>query len=320
MKKKLKVCTIGGGSGIPIVNRALVRAGFEDIHSIVTTFDSGGDSGRMRTDERGNLLAFSDYWRSLMSLWKDGQKKHVWEEMLRYRDGRGRNFGNTFFQFMAEKTGDMSGVDSLFKELTGANLMGEVIPVSIKPADICFETISGKNFKGEHNLDDYRMSDDCVKKIWLEPEVEASDEAIKSIKEADVIIVGPGSIYGSILVNFLPKGVSDAFLKSKAKKILISNLVSVANEGKILNEKVYDDIFVKYIGKNNVFDMKICPDFSKINKKTMCKIIANYEYEHSFLVKSLNNKNDIVIIDKKNMRLRHSVLKLANLFSKLLVK
>ena len=82
---------------MPVVNKALVRAGFESISSIVTTFDSGGDSGRLRTDERGKILAYSDYWRALLSLWKDGQQKEIWGEMLRYRDGRGRNFGNIFF-------------------------------------------------------------------------------------------------------------------------------------------------------------------------------------------------------------------------------
>ena len=66
MDNNLKVVTIGGGSGMPIVNKALIRAGFENIKSIVTTFDSGGDTGRMRTDERGRVLAFSDYWRALI--------------------------------------------------------------------------------------------------------------------------------------------------------------------------------------------------------------------------------------------------------------
>ena len=99
----LKICTIGGGSGMPIVNKALVDAGFRNISSIVTTFDDGGDSGRMRTDERGQILAFSDYWRSLISLWKDGVQKEKWEEMLRFRDGRGRNFGNIFFNSCLKK-------------------------------------------------------------------------------------------------------------------------------------------------------------------------------------------------------------------------
>jgi len=59
--KKIQICTIGGGSGMPTINKALVKAGFSNIKSIVTTFDNGGDSGRIRTDERGNVLAYSDY-------------------------------------------------------------------------------------------------------------------------------------------------------------------------------------------------------------------------------------------------------------------
>lgn len=319
MNKNLRICTIGGGSGMPIVNEALVIAGFEDIHSIVTTFDSGGYTGRMKTDERGNLLAFSDYWRSLISLWKDGEQKIVWEEMLRYRDGRGRNFGDTFFQFMAEKTGDLSNVDKLFSDLTGAKMMGEVIPVSKEPADICFETISGKKYKGEHFLDALRMSRDRVKNIWLEPLVEADTEAVETLKNSDVIIVGPGSIYGSTFVNFLPKGMKEAYNKSKAKKILICNLVSNVNEGETLNKEIYLDIFKEYLGEND-FDVVVEPDFGKIDKVLLEKIKENYAYEHSFLYESGESVFDIVTVDKKNLRLRHGIKKLAKLFTEILIK
>jgi len=320
MKRDIKVCTIGGGSGMPIVNKALVEAGFKDIHSIVTTFDSGGDTGRMRTDERGNILAFSDYWRSLISLWKDGEQKKIWEEMLRYRDGRGRNFGNIFFQFMSEKTGDLLKVDALFSDLTGAKIMGEVIPVSQEPSDLYFETISGKKYKGEHHLDDLRMSYDRVKKIWLNPEVKASNGASKSIEEADVVIVGPGSIYGSMIVNFLPKGMAESFRKSKAKKILIVNLVSLANEVEKFDSEVCNQIFGKYI-YDNCFDMVIEPDFGTIKKDLLEEVRKNYALENSQLFES-DNKNsfDVVTVDRKNKRLRHDVSKLAKLFSKILVK
>jgi 2-phospho-L-lactate transferase/gluconeogenesis factor (CofD/UPF0052 family) len=138
MKNDIRICTIGGGTAMPIVNRALANAGFRNIKSIVTTFDSGGDSGRIKTDERGNVLAFSDYWRSLISLWIDNKQKKSWEEMLKYRDGRGRNFGNIFFQFLSEKEGGLEKIDDLFCSLTGATLAGEVIPVSIKPSNVCF--------------------------------------------------------------------------------------------------------------------------------------------------------------------------------------
>lgn len=300
---------------MPIVNRALIKAGLGDIRSIVTTFDSGGDSGRMRTDERGRILAFSDYWRSLISLWKDGRQKEVWEEMLRYRDGRGRNFGNTFFQFMAEKVGDLSGVDSLFSKLTGAKLGGQVVPVSLKPANVCFETETGKKYCGEHYLDDLRMSTDRVVDIWLEPEVEANPEAVESLKRAKVIIFCPGSIYGSVLVNLLPKGITEAYRESRAKKILLTNIVSMANE-----DDNYEKIFDKYLGKKNLFDVVIMADMSKLEKRMLAKTIESYEKEHSRLVKPRGKVivADVAMIEEENLRLRHSVEKLAGLFSGLL--
>lgn len=318
-----RVVTIGGGSGMPIVNKALVLAGYRDIKSIVTTFDSGGDTGRMRTDERGNLLAFSDYWRSLISLWDDGEQKAVWEEMLRYRDGRGRNFGNIFFQFMAEKSGSLSKVDSLFASLTGADLRGEVIPVCFVPLELCFETKSGKRYIGEHFLDELRMSTDMVEKMWLSSEAEANPEVLAVLKEAEVIIICPGSMYGSVLTNFLPKGVREAYCRSRGKKILLTNIMSTRNENHGFSQKEYTEVFEEYIGCRNVFDLVVMPDLTKLNKKDLSQALAFYESEHSWpIVKNGGGEQkvevvDIADIEMVNYRLRHSEVKLTNFFLKL---
>ena len=316
-----KICTIGGGTGMPVINEALVRAGFQDIKSIVTTFDNGGDTGRLRTDERGQTLANSDYWRSLISLWKDGEQKKVWEDMLRYRDGRSRNFGNTFFQFMSEKAGSLADVDVLFKRLTLADLKGEVIPVSLSPANVCLETISGKKYQGEHYLDDLRMSRDYVKKIWLEPEVNSNQEAIAALKNTDVIIVCPGSVFGSLITNFLTKGIKDIFKRSKAKKILMVNLMSTANEGEIYNQDDYLNLFQKNLGIN--FDLLLMADLNILDNKKLAKVLNFYELENSRPIeylKSSKNKTEIVdvaTIDEVNWRLRHSQSKLAKYFAKM---
>ncbi|MFA6007716.1 MAG: 2-phospho-L-lactate transferase CofD family protein [Candidatus Shapirobacteria bacterium] len=321
MDNKIKVCTIGGGTGMPVINQALVRAGFKNIKSIVTTFDNGGDTGRIRTDERGKVLAFSDYWRALISLWNDGEQKSVWEEMLRYRDGKERNFGNVFFQFMSEKTGNLSDVDSLFCKLTGASLEGKVIPVSLSPADICFSTISGKKYFGEHYLDDQRMSQDYVNNIWLEPEVEANPEAIETISNSDVIIVCPGSVYGSLITNFLPKGMKKAFAESKAKKILMVNVMLTANENLIKNQADYLKTFEKYLEAE--FDIILMADVSKLDQDKLKKVYGFYAMENSTPVEYSDKCRiktdlaDIVTIDENNWRLRHSETKLADYFAKM---
>jgi len=323
MNKELKVCTIGGGTAMPIINKGLIKAGFFNIKSIVTTFDSGGDTGRIRTDERGQVLAFSDYWRSLMSLWPDGSQKQIWEEMLRYRDGRGRNFGNTFFQFLSEKEGNLGEVDELFESLTGARLAGEVIPVSLKPANLFFTTISGKEYKGENFVDDLRMSRDVIQKMWLDPMVEANPKAKEILKNADLIIVAPGTTYGSVLPNFLPKGLIEAFNKSKAKKIMFVNIFAMANEIEKANVSEYWDIFKKYLKVDKPFDILVVADLDKLDKKILKKVLFYYKLENSSLVK-IDKVRDVKIlkvdlakIEESNMRLRHSEEKLGKFFGTL---
>ncbi|MBU1117713.1 YvcK family protein, partial [Patescibacteria group bacterium] len=264
--------------------------------------------------------ATSDYWRSLISLWEDGLQKKVWEDMLRYRDGRGRNFGNSFFRFMSEKTGGLAKVDDLFKKLTLANLKGKVIPVSLSPANICFKCKSGKVFEGEHFLDDMRMSNDFVEKIWLSPKVKANPEAIDSLVEADLIIVCPGSVYGSLITNFLVEGVGEALEKSKAKKVLMVNIMSVANDGDVGDQEKYANLFKKYVEID--FDLLLMADLGKLNKKKIEKVIQFYKLENSSQIEYLKNKDnvimaDIATIDEVNWRLRHSKSKLAKFFAKM---
>ena len=305
---------------MPVINRSLVKAGFKNIVSVVTTFDSGGDTGRIRTDERGRVLAFSDYWRALISLWNECDQKTLWEDMLRYRDGRGRNFGNMFFQFLSEKEGNLGEVDELFAKLTGAKLMGDVIPVSLGLSNICFKTISGKEYKGENFIDDLRMSDDKISEIWLDPQVAANEKAIKAIENAEIIIICPGTTFGSVLPNFLPTGMVEAYQKSKAKKILMVNIFATANEIKNATQVGYVEIFKKYLKTDSPFDVVMMADTSKLDKKYLKKIIHFYKLEHAVPVKLAKTNKfktlmlDLAVIEEKNMRLRHSEEKLGKFF------
>jgi uncharacterized cofD-like protein len=211
----------------------------------------------------------------------------------------------------------------LFEELTSARLSGEVIPVVLEPANICFKTISGKEYFGENYVDDLRMSFDKIDKIWLKPLVNANKKAIEALKQADLIIVGPGTTYGSVLPNFLPKGMAKAYVKSKAKKVFLVNLFSPANEAKVTSQAGYVDIFAKYLKTKSPFDLVVMADLSKLNQELLKKALYFYELENSALVdldRKCGHKTmvaDIAQIEEKNMRLRHSEEKLAKLFSEL---
>ena len=305
---------------MPVINRALVKAGCADISSIVTTFDSGGDTGRMRTDERGHILAYSDFWRSLMSLWSDGEHKRAWEEMLLYRDDRGRNFGNTFFRFLADRTGDPREIDALFEQLIGVKLQGKVIPVSLEPAQICFATRSGRTYEGEHHLDELRMSLDQVENIWLKPGVCASEEAIEAIQRAEMVVICPGSLYGSILANFLPEGMVSAFQRTKARRILLTNIVSVANETYRASLADYVAIFGRQLGMPQPFDLVVLPDLGLLDQGALQRSLRLYALEHAYPFADRGADHlpviraDIARLDDRFSRLRHCEDKLAAFF------
>lgn len=323
MNPDRRVCTIGGGSGMPVVNKGLVRAGYRSIQSIVATFDSGGHTGRMRTDERGHIMAFSDYWRSLMSLWEDGQHKAAWEQLLLFRDGRERNFGNVFFQFMAEKTGELPSVQGLFEVLTGARLNGEVIPVALEPSEIGFRTLSGRCYHSEHYLDELRMSLDQVAEIWLEPSVQASESALSALTEADLVVICPGSLFGSILANFLPTGMIEAYRASSARKVLLTNIMTVANETPECTQTEYAGLISRYLQDSNPFDLIVMPDLSALEESILRPTLESYRMEHSLPLRYSPDcptptlVEDIVLVEPHYGRLRHCEHKLGELFMRL---
>jgi uncharacterized cofD-like protein len=308
---------------MPVVNKGLVRAGYRSIQSIVTTFDSGGHTGRMRTDERGQIMAFSDYWRSLMSLWIDNEHKAAWEQMLLFRDGRERNFGNVFFQFMAEKTGGLPSVQALFEDLTGAQLNGEVIPVALEPSEIGFRTLSGRCYHSEHYLDELRMSLDRVAEIWLEPPVQASERALTALTEADLVVICPGSLYGSILANFLPSGMIEAYRASAARKVLFANIMTVANETPECTQAEYAGLISRFLQDPSPFDLIVMPDLTVLNELVMRPTLDSYSMEHSLPLRYSPDcptptiVEDIVLVEPHYGRLRHCEHKLGQLFTRL---
>jgi len=328
-KQEIRICTVGGGSGMPVINEALVMAGFSNIKSVVTVFDNGGDTGRLRTDEKGELLAMSDYWRSLLSLWPDSEKKKVWSAFLRRRDERGRSAGNELFRQLSLEAGNLMKVDELFCSLSGAELSGKVIPVSSRPTQLCFETKSGKKYVGEEKMDDLRMSLDTIVKFWLEKEVPANHEAIAAIDGADHIILCPGSIYGSVLANFLPRGMKEAYCDSRANKTLITNMVNVPNETHGCDQMEYVNKFVPYLCLkpfNRVILAELRPDLSgcDLDQRELADCLENYRLEHTEPIKMRKairipfETRDIATVDNRSKTLRHSPKKLAKLFAETL--
>jgi len=340
---KSKIVTIGGGTGAPVIIQALLLAGFTNISCICASMDSGGKTGTIRSDERDQVIAISDLLRNLLALITSTNHKkniHAFTDMVSFIDGRQRNLGYTIYYALLEKyQNNFLAVQDHLEKLLGIKFGGTAIPITSGSSNLCFKTKDGQIFRGEHELDKQSMSKNTITKLWLDPKVEATPEAITAIKRATHIIYCPGSLYGSILSNFLPHGIKTALKASKAKKILITNLVSNRNQTHHFTPKKYLRIFQKYTGLDPAgrrgkkpFDILLAPKQSKLRfNRLHPKVAASYAGEHSHFLgwskKKLHRldhynikvvtSNTISITQQLN-RLRHDPAKLSKILKKII--
>ncbi len=219
-----RIVTIGGGTGTFTVLSGLRR--YDDVHlsAIVTMADSGGSTGRLR-DEYG-VLPPGDLRQSLVALSNASLDLRKLFNFRYDRGGlKGHTFGNIFLSTFEQMTGSLDDAIVLASEIL--NIHGEVIPVTLGNAQLIAELKNGKKLVGEAAISDYQLlSKFGVKNVSLAPKVKANPKALRAIKEADLIVVGPGNFYSSVVPNFLVSGIVDAVRKSKAKKVLVANIMN----------------------------------------------------------------------------------------------
>lgn len=279
-----EIVTVGGGNGSPIVNEALLRTtGINSINAVAAVYDSGGATGRRRLDSLGQELAYSDAMRILLSLVPPEQKEtdsyRAVYELFNHRDGRGKVLGQDIFNRYFDEKDGFSGIEQGMKAF-GINLKGHVLPSSTQPSNIAFITSSGRNYSGEHLLDDNRMSKDLVIDMYLDPSVDAYVPATDAVERAGLIVLSCGSLHGSLFSNFLPTGMREALSKSQAKMFLVTNLVSSRNETHDYTPMQFVDIVKRYTGKKP--DGLIVPEISRKEFEHAHPDVAGlYDLEHS---------------------------------------
>ena len=331
-----KIVTIGGGTGAPVIVQALLQAGYQNISCLCASMDSGGKTGIIRSDERDQVIAISDLLKNLIALISStNHKKNIraFIDLVSFIDGRQRNLGYTIYYALLEKyQNDFLKVQNHLERLLGIKFGGTAIPITTGSSSIYFKTKEGQIFRGEHELDKQSMSKNLITDVWLEPKVQATPEALKVIEKADFIIFCPGSLYGSVLANFLPLGVKEALASSKAQKILISNLVSNRNQTHHFTPKKYLKVFQKYTGLKRPFDIFLAPKQSQafFNHRHP-KVAAAYAGEHAHFLgwtqkelKKLAKYHIKVVTSDTNHipaqlnRLRHDPAKLARVLKKII--
>ncbi|MBD7937040.1 MULTISPECIES: gluconeogenesis factor YvcK family protein [Cytobacillus] len=225
MNRKPRVVIIGGGTGLPVLLRGLKKYPL-DLTAIVTVADDGGSSGRLR--EELNIPPPGDIRNVLAAL---SDVEPLVEEMFQHRfktsnELSGHSLGNLILAAMTSITGDfVHAIQEMSKVL---NVNGRVLPAAEQSVVLHAEMEDGSIVSGESKIP---YSGKKIKKVFLTPEtVSPLSETIEAIREADLIIIGPGSLYTSILPNLLVPSVGKEVCRSHAKKLYICNLMTQAGE------------------------------------------------------------------------------------------
>lgn len=249
-----KIVVIGGGTGTFTVLSGLKLYPVQ-LTAIVTMADDGGSTGRLR-DEFG-VLPPGDLRQCLVAL---SEADQVMRKLFNHRFDKGtlvgHSFGNIFISTLERVTGNLDhALDVAGKIL---NIRGRVLPVTFTKVNLLALLNNGKILRGESELSDYQLvSRFGIKKISLTPRPKANPKALQAIKEADMIIVGPGNLYASLIPNFLVPGVGAAFIRSRAKKVHVANLMNKHGHTDDFFVDDYVRILDATIGKKDVFDVVI---------------------------------------------------------------
>ena len=263
-----RAVAIGGGTGLPIVLRALVDLGFETT-AIVTMADDGGSSGLLRRelgmlppgDARNCLVALSD---------PDSLTARLFQYRFPHGEGlAGHALGNLMIAALADLTGGFPEAIEASERLLGAR--GRVLPSTLEDVILHAEDRLGRPVSGQANI---AASEEAVANVVLEPESPAAYRpALDAIAEADVIVVGPGSLFTSVIPNFLVANVADAVRTSHGRRVYVCNVANqrgetcgldAADHVRALVEHGLDDaldvVLVRETSSTGALAVGVCPE------------------------------------------------------------
>src|SRR3989344_603544 len=223
----LRIVCIGGGTGMPLVLKALQPHGVH-LSAIVAMADNGGSTGFLR--KQYGTLPTGDVRRALAAL---AEADSPLKSLMTYRFKGGpldqQSAGSIFLTSLENAMGSFEkAIDATAKLL---DIKGDVIPVTLDSSQLYARLSNGTVIMGETDIDIPKHDGTAIiEKLWLEPESSANPRAIAAIEKADAIIIGPGDIYTSLIPNLLVAGIPEAIKKSQAKKIYIANLITKFGE------------------------------------------------------------------------------------------
>lgn len=282
MNKK-KVVVIGGGTGTFTILTGLKKYPSLDLSVIVSMMDDGG-SNRVIRDEFG-LLPTSDLRQCMVAL-ASSDSDQTLRKLFTYRYDQGvgisgMTFGNLFMAALTDiYGGDQKKAIEETSEILGVK--GKIIPVTFEKTNLVATYENGRQVLGEHDIDepDISFGNYRISKLEVIPKAKVNKDALEAIGSADLIVLGPGDFYTSILSNLVIDGISSSINKSKAKVVFVTNLMT--KFGQTVNFKASDFVSEaeKYLSGGGL-------DFCILNKGSLFskKMLSKYKKENAEPVK-----------------------------------
>lgn len=225
LSKGPKIVIVGGGTGLSVLLHGLKEI-TSNITAIVTVADDGGSSGRLRNEF--DILPPGDIRNCLVAL---ADAETLVRDLFQYRftegEGlKGHNFGNLFITALSKVTGDF---ETAIKESSKVlAIRGQVVPSTLAKVSLVAKRADGTQTMGESAIP---KSTSPIRRVYLNPAgCKPTTEALLAVKEADAIIIGPGSLYTSVIPNFLVEKISDEVIRSRAVKVYICNVMTQHGE------------------------------------------------------------------------------------------
>ena len=318
-----RVVAIGGGTGLPIVLQGL-KGLTSNLTAVVTVTDAGRSSGRIRADF--GLLPPGDMRNCLVALSDSSQ---LLNDLFQYRypegDLAGMSFGNLFIATMAMVTGSFEAAVRETSRILA--IQGKVLPSTYEDVHLCAKLEDGRIVEGEVEV--RAPGKAPIADVFLKPaDVAANDEAITEILGADLIVIGPGSLYSSVIANLLVPAVPEAIRSSKARRVYVCNIVTQPGQTDGYTAGDHIDAIVRYLGEGAL-------DGVLVNSNVPPEpVLARYREEGAGLVHlddGVSRHRVQIILDdlvetldhhrilwEKQDLLRHDPDKLAELISSLL--
>jgi uncharacterized cofD-like protein len=248
-----RIVCIGGGTGMPAVLRGL-KHNSANITAIVTVGDDGGSSGRLRREH--GILPPGDFRNNIVAL---AEVEPLMARLFQYRFAEGsvlggHSFGNLFVLAMTGVTGSFE--HALRETSRVLAVQGVILPSTPQDVEICAEFTDGSEECGESRIPEIGKP---IERLRIKPEHPAAQpEAVRAILEADLVVLGPGSLYTSVIPNLLVEGIAKALLQTDALKVYVCNVATQPGETDGYSVEAHVAALVHHMpGQTNPIDVVI---------------------------------------------------------------